>query len=889
MRQVRGNPHPLLVTCCILTSLGSSLAYGAEALPGLTDAQTAALRQAAGNVTESEYVFARVDLYYMTDVTRLMQMLAHVQTPSRWGGEAYDEAKAKAATARKDLSYAETALAKALAAENDCKSRQARMPEDLKAARTQRDAAKTQLDAATKAKDDLQARFNAAPENSDERARLKTELDAAVKVEAERKTKYDQAQARVEDLEAQEAALPGKLTKAQETTKKAQELSGTCGKAVVVAAQVELEALAALRAAPPLVFTTPRAGATNPCQRLYMYAYCDRNTLFLYGPRECVDQARVRIAQLDRPGAQAKLTLWTLELSTGGRAALKLNNAVAMVDRELAYTRSCNAAAVAVLRQCIQEEVAKATHGVPQYGGPDPDRLRRYHFYSPPVCRAMGFTPRTTDSTGDDADGESAWLTQWTLPDPMAITTLGEALMVLSLANNSSRAAVITDFNGRLARQVEQIARAENAASRSAQFPKKNVSCSFVRLYSTLVGDKAEAWAAEVNSARETNASAARQQLQAALNTDELTPAQLEIVRALQRVALGNMTRYVRGVLPTLGSLPDADRERMIAKLTPLTQWMWTQFGILTPQAAPTDARSIAATVTSQLSTALGQLEQRFPATVLNARVAAANQMLKEMVCAFDEDLDCHFVRPMLDRLRLDLRKRDIRVGIIQRTSVLGANRQYSHVGATSTAQLALGETIDILGEVQEAIKIYTAVQTAGVWQALAGLKNLPTDRPPELYGITTRGAFEVTPIVDPSGQALRFRLRHVQANEVREPDGTVNPKMPRIERHTVDTEVQLTSTEIREISRYSANEALGLPTVKTGGLPILKHIPLLKSLPLIGWFTLRTGKDASIQESLILGQTTVYPTIQEMMDLLLMGCPTEPSTGGAKEEKTAG
>ncbi|MET2736294.1 hypothetical protein ABXT16_12685, partial [Staphylococcus epidermidis] len=74
---------------------------------------------------------------------------------------------------------------------------------------------------------------------------------------------------------------------------------------------------------------------------------------------------------------------------------------------------------------------------------------------------------------------------------------------------------------------------------------------------------------------------------------------------------------------------------------------------------------------------------------------------------------------------------------------------------------------------------------------------------PPELYGITTGAVFQVTPIFDPSGQALRFQFDHVQNNHIREPNGTVNPQLPRIERHTINTEVQLSNMELREVSRF--------------------------------------------------------------------------------------
>jgi hypothetical protein len=106
----------------------------------------------------------------------------------------------------------------------------------------------------------------------------------------------------------------------------------------------------------------------------------------------------------------------------------------------------------------------------------------------------------------------------------------------------------------------------------------------------------------------------------------------------------------------------------------------------------------------------------------------------------------------------------------------------------------------------------------------------------------------------------------------VREPEGTTNPRLPRIERHTINTEVQLSNLETREITRFEGNSRLGLATTYSGGIPILRDIPGVRHIPLIGWFVRRGGKDAVVQQSVIFGQTTLYPTISDMVNLLEPG-----------------
>ena len=253
-----------------------------------------------------------------------------------------------------------------------------------------------------------------------------------------------------------------------------------------------------------------------------------------------------------------------------------------------------------------------------------------------------------------------------------------------------------------------------------------------------------------------------------------------------------------------------------------------------------------------------------------NAREAAADQMLKDMIIAVEDDLDRTFVQPMLSILRKDLvSKAGIGVGIVQRTSVLATNRLLARVDPRASAQLSVGQTTDILEAAQQLAQIFFAAQSGGALGALGALKSLPQKPQTELYGLTTGNVFQVTPIFDPSGQALRFKFDYIESSQIREPNGTVNPQLPRIERHTVNTEVQLSNLELREISRFESNARLGIATRYAGGLPLLRDLPYVRYIPLIGWFVRTSGKAAVTQQSLMFGQTTMYPTIGDIMGLL--------------------
>jgi hypothetical protein len=262
-----------------------------------------------------------------------------------------------------------------------------------------------------------------------------------------------------------------------------------------------------------------------------------------------------------------------------------------------------------------------------------------------------------------------------------------------------------------------------------------------------------------------------------------------------------------------------------------------------------------------------------YPPGATAPRIAAADEMLKELVIALEDDIDRTFVQPMIVRLRQKLTQDpQVRVGIIERESLLATNRGVARIDARASAHLAVGDQEDILTGIQQLAQLYATVQSGGALAAIGALQRQPREPPPEIYALTTGNQFQVTPIFDPTGQALRFKFDFVATTKLQEPNGTTNPQLPRVERHTVNTEVQLSNLETREISRFESNAKLGLPETFWGGIPILKDIPGVrhnKWFPLIAWFVRKAGSNSSAQQSVIFGQTTIYPTISTIVTLL--------------------
>ena len=185
------------------------------------------------------------------------------------------------------------------------------------------------------------------------------------------------------------------------------------------------------------------------------------------------------------------------------------------------------------------------------------------------------------------------------------------------------------------------------------------------------------------------------------------------------------------------------------------------------------------------------------PAEVYNlrpspARVAAADGMLDVFTKAFEDDIDSQFVQPMLVRLRAELKRSGIGFGVIQRTSVLATNRVVARVDPRATAELSVGQETNLIQGLQQIAQLTLDARTGNVGGVLGGFRDLANEpNTAEIYGITSGSAFQVTPIFDPTGQALRFKFDFVDTTLVREPRGTINARLPRVERHTVNTEVR--------------------------------------------------------------------------------------------------
>lgn len=577
----------------------------------------------------------------------------------------------------------------------------------------------------------------------------------------------------------------------------------------------------------------------------------------------------------------------------------------------------------------------------------DPEVKRILAFYDCEVLKILGYQAWYFKSDKDNAWRGFKFVARWTAPDPAATTTLGEVLLILTLGRAHWRARAFCEFERDLPNRLLVLGLDKRPSSSSSDTEpalqcEQAVQKQFTQTRRFLNLDnwdppklpKKDCRTWLENQQSDDSCSCQSEQ------TTGLSPHQLEIARALESAAALKIARRARDIsailTPINSELRKAESERSLGcatsspqcqeladriarlknrrdpladELAPLAFYLWNRnhpplllpptdqqqalpFGseqVLKNQLTETVAQGQPQRTSFEAVSSVRGMVDTFletsPLRIARPRVAAADQMLKEMIIAVEDDIDRLFIHPALSSLRISLTKdKHLQVGILQRTSVLATNRLVARVDPRASAQLALGEEQNVLEGATQLAQLFFAAQTGGLTTTLGMLNAQKKEAPPELYGLNTGAVFKVTPIFDPSGQALRFKFDYVSGTRIQEPNGTTNPQLPRIERHTVNTEVQISNLELREISRFESNAQLGLPEQFWGGVPIIKDIPGIRHnryIPLLGWFTRKSGQAGAVQESVIFGQTTIYPTIGDLVDLLKDSGEADDSVGG--------
>ncbi len=793
----------------------------------------------AGDMTNFTTEF--IPLYYFTDIPNLMKALNPAMYEIRDVGGLRDQSE----RLRRDLNEADILLPDAQAEVSDLNTRLKNLREELRVAEAKYLSSNDLFSIADRKLKELTSRTNPDAGRVTRETQRKEDLDKDNKANKENRDR----------LKNEQTGLPSKISAAEDRLLLAQERVRRARTNTLLLAQTESEAFAKARDN-EAVYVAPIIGTTrDPLKKVFMFAFGNRKMIFIRGLKENVDKAKAAIALFDRPAPQARLTLWTLELNSTAdyNGAKKFARVLPIIENELANSRSRIAASLSFLRDSINKKVNEIANGKLTMAGADTSdrgiRWARMHFYQKSVLLRLGF------DFGSAANPNP--IAEMMLPDPAGTTTLGEALVVLSLASQDNREKVLKDFEKDLNGELTKL------GLPPSRFTPPTSGCDPTS--SPLLNN---CWFASVNRAMskdisqngEYNYTSQQKEIIDAIiksNSIRVIAKLEELLKAL-KIA---QEKRISKMLPSTS----AEEDNLIDRIVPILGWLYQEFGITTQEA-----------IKKSTITSIPYKREVSGVDLLrtaNAQVARADLMLKQLIDAVDQDIDRHFVQPTIIGLReILVREKVVSVGVLNRTSVISTNRLLARVDARASAQLPLGEETNILQSAQQLAQVVQAGQIGGILGVFGSLNGLPRNDVTEIYGLTTQSQFKVTPIFDPTGQTLRFKFDYVAANLVTEPAGTTNPQLPKIERHTVNTEVELNNLELREISRFDSNSKLGIATRKWGGIPLIKDLPGMSHVPLLGWFVRKSGKSAVIQQSMIFGQTTMYPTIGDMLELLKSG-----------------
>jgi hypothetical protein len=894
-----------------------------------------------------------VRLFYFTDVKRLMTALSSAS--HEIGG--LSEAREKAAQERTKLLQAELDLADAQATVGNYQRQVQILKEEqrqqsalvqaaqllesktgfnLKRAQQQNAKDNADLDASKEqlkqSPNDpvLQKEVAAAQKRSDNSSAKVQQVDSLHKDAQDKATQAaDQQEASKSDANG----IQAKIADAQKALEASQAQVQLQRRRTLLSADAESQAFAFARDNTPFFVSEPVGVDTDPVKRVLIFGFPDSASLLLRGLPADVAKVKQIIATFDVPAPQARLTLWTFQLNAtlgqnGNKSdAKELNRALEIADEELGNTRALVNTTLGLLRQEISNEVRtigesdfQASHGhcapdnIPSAASipctsSESEKSSRIQFFSPGTLKVF------------EVEGQSVPRSKLEdVPDPTATTTLGEALLMLSLTCDGRKRYIrsnllvhLQDALNGLDLQVRKRDGRRRADLRNDfEITNDQLANMFPLTWRVLglngLGAGTDCRADENLTASQFEILYAYEQELRKRDAKQLVSWANELAEynhQIQQIE-NDKARVVEQSGIRQGMTPDAARaagksdaaSATVLRNDPAAQSARQELGrqeavvISLRENAITRNRQRAIKILSRhnyddvsakllsgetdvalLPGLLEGVATRVESGYERVRTAAADEMLKQFIIAVEDDIDRAFIQPMIYRLRNRLMtETGVGVGIIERESLLATNRLVARIDPRATAQLQVGTETDLLGEAQQLAQLYFTVQSGGATALLGALNKQKREPPPEIYGVGTGNTFQVTPVFDPSGQALRFKFDYVSQTRISEPSGGTNPQLPRMERHTVNTEVQLSNLETREISRFEANSKIGIPESYSGGIPVLKDLPYGRArvwFPVIGWFVRHAGHDAAVQQSVIFGQTTMYPTIADLVQLL--------------------
>lgn len=284
------------------------------------------------------------------------------------------------------------------------------------------------------------------------------------------------------------------------------------------------------------------------------------------------------------------------------------------------------------------------------------------------------------------------------------------------------------------------------------------------------------------------------------------------------------------------------------------------------------------------------------------AHIASMDNYLKRLAIAMEDDFKVQFYDPAFVRIREAARQWDVSLGVVERTSILTNNRAFAKVEPQATMEFDLPKRDILIKEALDGAKALSQDMGAllndptflAAFKMMGGggsptkvqnvMPGLPSSTDEQLMGVTQGGqrelgaslealipdpaiykfetgtGFEIRPVIQPDGNSIVYDFTYLYTTNIREPVRADEKHLGRVKRHFINTQVQTSSFEMREISRYQ----VALKAARTS-----QGVPLLQDLPGIGLaFRPLPSAESSIQQNIILGHSVVYPTLFDLMGL---------------------
>jgi hypothetical protein len=652
--------------------------------------------------------------------------------------------------------------------------------------------------------------------------------------------------------------------------------------------------------------------------RVEMYVYPGSSTIYLLGLPEDVRVVKEMIADFDTPMPQARVTFWEVEVNLqGNKARNALASGAAQFEKPIEIARGQMSRVGMHFRAALSDrvhEVQKETESShPSLTDAlDGHRLARCFFYEPEAAMMLGLNMNEVTK-----HPSYYYFTRWTLPDPAATTTLGESVLVYLLGSRTNRDKVIKNFRDK----VEKDKFINPGNGPGYKWSPEEFIEEISAGNGSVVGPGMSPYQLEVTRAL----------MRTALDRSiQASPDLVSLYRRFKkRFPIENQTFLMARQAPggdgrpkhwdetlyksykepeVLGirqqKIEDKGVFESMTFLYPALLWLKEAFGLtiqvledmaedvsqedddlrsaIESQSEPQTAESAKkyAVAMARISQAtVGRLRRAYPRSESNARIAAADEMLKRIMIGLEEELQAKFVNPALDEMRRSLQKNSITVGRVDKQSIIATNRYASMMEGTASAELDVSGKEDVLQASLNLADVITSIKKGDLDKIGDTLRGTQSEEDSVFYAVVSGSRYKITPIFDPTGQALRFQFDHVKNTTVLDPDGT-KPALPRVDSHAASMMVQVSNLEIRRLTTFEVNTKLGAPERKSGGIPLLNLIYPLSELPIIGWFSRSAGKEAVSQRSMVYAQNAMYPTIGDLTRLMSAGIGVPP-TGG--------